>query len=63
MGSTYSWKEFNKMKYNGDKFMDLRIGTYKIIENTMLFTPNFEDLIRIVDIAKDLEIMIDKNNT
>ena len=37
--------------------------TYKIIENTMLFTPNFEDLIRIVEIAKDLEIMIDKNNT
>ena len=46
------------MKYNGDKFMNLRIGKEEIIDYTRLFTPNIEDPINEVTFAKDLGIMV-----
>ena len=59
MEEIYNWKMFNNMKYNGDKFMNLRIGPNNsdIIENTTLFTPGFMEPIKEVDVAKDLGIM------
>ena len=47
------------MQYNGDKFMNLRIGKDNITENTMLFTPGIEDPINEVDTAKDLGVLVD----
>ena len=38
----YRWEEINNMKYNGSKFMNLRIGPQNessIIENIIIFTP------------------------
>ena len=39
--------------------MNLRFGKSEIIDNTMLFTPNIEDPINVVNMAKDLGVMID----
>ena len=39
--------------------MNLRFGKSEIIDNTMLFTPNIEDPINVVNVAKDLGVMID----
>ena len=39
--------------------MNLRFGKQDIIENTVLFTPNFDYPIEEVSVAKDLGVMMD----
>ena len=35
------------MKWKGEKFVNIRMGKYYIIEQTNLFTPNYEYIIDI----------------
>ena len=60
----YRWEEVNNMKYNGRKFMNLRIGPKNgssIIDNTLIFTPGYSAPISQVEVAKDLGMMVDAN--
>ena len=55
----YNWKRKNKMFWNSEKFMALRIGNEMIWINTIYFTPNYDDPIKSMAEAKDLGIMFD----
>ena len=55
----YEWEEKNNMLFNGDKFMTLRIGSDTIRNETLYFTPNYNEPISIMNEAKDLGIIFD----
>ena len=59
MNSKYEWEWKNNMKWNGDKFMIDRIGSKSIVENTTLFSPDYEEPIEEYQSARDLGVMFD----
>ena len=61
LNKIYQWEQDNNMLWNAKKFNQLRIGSHEIIENTYMFTPNYEDPIPEVNSVKDLGIYIDND--
>ena len=57
----YKLQELNNMAWNTDKFQLLRYGNRDLSNQTLLFTPNYDNPICEVDIAKDLGIQMDNN--
>ena len=61
----YDWTENNSMRWNEVKFNLLRLGpntacNNEIKSNTLLFTPNHENIITEAESVKDLGVMFDK---
>ena len=60
LDSLYAWQEANNMAWNGSKFQALRMGAIpSLIQDSILFTPNMEEPIEVVEEAKDLGVIID----
>ena len=60
LGALYWWQALNNMEWNGTKFVSLRLGPrLDIIEDTLLFTPDFGAPISEEAVTKDLGILID----
>ena len=56
----YSWACDNNMRWNNGKFQILRIGSNKeLIEDTLLFSPDYENVIESKSFIKDLGILVD----
>ena len=64
MEKLYQWEEKNNMKFNGGKFELIRFGANKEIkENTVYFTPKYEDVIEEKESLRDLGIVISNDMT
>ena len=50
----------NNMQWNESKFQILRVGNNTALEEeTILFTPNYIEVIDVKDIVKDLGVLVD----
>jgi ribonuclease P/MRP protein subunit RPP40 len=60
----YQWQQSNNMEWNGTKFQALRMGSNQTLrEESLLFTPNFEDPIEEMELVKDLGVFMDRLGT
>ena len=58
----YRWADENNMKWNRNKFQLLRVGSNNFLqENTMYFSPEYENIIKSWEYVKDLGLFIDKD--
>ena len=56
----YQWAVNNNMKWNDNKFQTMRIGkNNRMKEDTLLFTPKYDNVIEVKETIKDLRVLID----
>jgi hypothetical protein len=60
----YQWQIINNMEWNGSKFQSLRMGyDQSLRDESLLFTPNYEDPIEEMEVVKDLGVLMDRLGT
>ena len=62
LSTIYSWASRNNMKWNDLKFQILRLGrNEELKENTIIFSPNYQEVIDRKEVIKDLGILVDQD--
>jgi len=61
LNEIYDWEQLNNMKWNGEKFVNLRFGKDNLVRYTNSFTPEFNDPIDEPEYIRDLGIYVDVN--
>ena len=60
LGKIYHWQHVNNMMFNDEKFQVLRIGhNQELKNNTSLFTHDYQELIHLEEVMKDLWVIMD----
>ena len=55
----YEWSDKNDMGWNNSKFKELRIGCSINLEECLLFTPGYENVLIPEQYVKDLGVLVD----
>ena len=64
LNTLYNWADTNEMKWNSLKFQLLRMGPDEgLVEDSLIFSPNYQDIIGQSELVKDLGILIDAEMT